>query len=128
MRPSRTRAAVAVAAVANATTGSAVAAAKKSGGGAGKLRLDVIRVAMANKEKRQNVMLPFWGRVVCEKVAMSLNKTFCLPIGDNNSLGPKLFIEGMSNNDIKYQLKKNILIKENLDFQLMYIKEEIHQF
>ena len=47
---------------------------------------------------------------------------------------PKMKIVGLNSGfgvdyskDCQDQLKKDILIKENLDFQLMYIKEKIHQ-
>jgi hypothetical protein len=44
------------------------------------------------------VMLPFWGKVVCETVAMHMSKASCVPLGDAGGLGPKLFIDGSANN------------------------------
>ncbi|CAK0797145.1 unnamed protein product, partial [Prorocentrum cordatum] len=63
-----------------------------------KIKLEVHRVELANKSDRKDVNLPFWGKVVCEGEAVAINKAMCLPIGDNNGAGPKLYIEGLANN------------------------------
>ncbi|CAK0814127.1 unnamed protein product [Prorocentrum cordatum] len=63
-----------------------------------KIKLEVRRVEMANRSDKKDVNLPLWGRVICQGEAVSLNKAMCLPIGDNNGAGPKLYIEGLANN------------------------------
>ena len=62
------------------------------------IKVDIIRTELANKSLRQNVCIPFWGKVVSETVAKVLPKAFCLPIGDNGGHGPTLYVEGKSNN------------------------------
>ena len=48
----------------------------------------VYRMELADKSKRADVMLPFWGSVISGEAAQSLNKAYCLPLGDNNGGGP----------------------------------------
>ena len=42
------------------------------------------------------VKVPFFGKVIPAHVAQPMNKAQCLPLGDNNGIGPELFVESTS--------------------------------
>jgi hypothetical protein len=67
-------------------------------GKVGNAKMDVHRTELANKQLRKNVMLPFWGKIICGDAALTMNKALCLPLGDNNGDGPSLYIDGSANN------------------------------
>ena len=56
---------------------------------------------MANPSERKDVKLPFWGQVIDKQLAASMNHSMCLPLGNNNSKGPILFVEGYSVSNIR---------------------------
>jgi hypothetical protein len=45
--------------------------------------------------------LPFWGRVVDERVAAALPRAMCMPLGDAGGKGPNLFLDGTSHANAK---------------------------
>ena len=66
-----------------------------------KVKFDVVRFEMANPSERKDVKLPFWGQVIDKQPAASMNHSMCLPLGNNNSKGPILFVEGYSVSNIR---------------------------
>ena len=62
-----------------------------------KAKLDIHRVKPADPSKIRDVMIPFWGKIVAETPALQMNKAMCLPIGDGGGLGPRLYVEGVTN-------------------------------
>ena len=69
----------------------------KSGGDTGKgKRFELQRFRLSDQTTAAGLELPYWGKVVGAKVAVTMSNNFCLPLGDNKGRGPALFVEGAS--------------------------------
>ena len=66
----------------------------------GKGKIEIQRFPMTGISQSPKVEIPYTGKVIEEKAAVTMNKTSCLPLGDNGGKGPKLYLEGVSTANI----------------------------